>query len=76
MLQPNNVPATSERLRSRVAQAELELGRDANYSDSAAAERFARKIDDKGIDFLEDFPNSTNDEIFDRIEDLLPRNHK
>lgn len=73
MLQPNNVPATSERLRSRVAQAELELGRDANYSDSAAAERFARKIDDKGIDFLEDFPNSTNDEIFDRIEDLLPR---
>ncbi len=76
MLQPNNVPATSERLRSRVAQAELELGRGANYSDSAAAERFARKIDDKGIDFLEDFPNSTNDEIFDRIEDLLPRNHK
>ena len=73
MLPPHNVPATSERLRSRVAQAELELGRDANYSDSAAAAHFAREIDDQGMDFLEDFPNSTTDEVFERIEDLLAR---
>jgi hypothetical protein len=69
---PNNVPATTERLRSFDARARLELGRDPNFSDSAAAERFAQNIDANGIDFLEDFSNSTNAEVFERIEDLLP----